>query len=85
MYAIRSYYDLDHRFDAGDQLIDGCELPQDLSDSRSRPKPTSGDHPKTDCSVFPFRSEQTDIVNRREGAVVLASGKGDFELPGQTP
>ncbi len=75
--------DFDDGFDAGNQFIDRREIPQDLSDARSRTQASPCDHAETERPVHRFRREQPDIMDRRESAVVPTTGKSDLEFAGQ--
>ena len=74
----------DHGFDARNELVHRRKFPKDLRQPWGRPEPASCNHAEADRSIRALRGKQSDIVNRREGAVLLTAREGNFKFAGQT-
>ena len=54
-----------------------------MGNPRCRPKPAPDGHPEPDGAVSGFHGQETDVVDRRHGAIMPAPGQGNLEFPRQ--
>ena len=74
---------LNDGFDTGNQLLHRGELSEQLGNPRCGTQPSTRNHTKSDDPVRTLDCQQTDVVNRREGTVVRATGKRNLKLTRQ--